>query len=416
MRLELQGRVTMSTSAEATLLFRLRMRCFQHDVRLLLTRNLHLAVLLLVLVGLPLVYNPEIVGLPLLDLVRPSWSVAERLGGQWIFFGLVLAWVTLVRPAARGGELTRYLLSMPIDRLSLEWVEVAMAAVAVSLAWVPVLVAVGKVGMLQREGVSLAAACAVFGAMALVTLALSRSLLAGASVARCFMLMGVASTLALVDGRQLASFRTLSPVLVSSVLALYVLHRPSMQGRAPGAPVLLQSLMRARWLLAHSVQLKTLLVDYLSGTAGKLLLALLLAWAAAWQTVNNMQPEAGVLVCHVLLGASLFVLAGLHRSLLDSRVPHLRYLRSFPVALVTLRRSDHRVVCALSLLVVLTGLWLGGGAAGRAHPPRLLLEAGYYSGMTYLVGSQWVLEQPETTLWSVGAAAACTVCGWWLFS
>jgi hypothetical protein len=415
MRLYLQGRVSMTISAEASLLFKLRMQCFQHDVRLLLTRNLHLAVLLLGLLGLPLVYNPEILGLPLLDLVRPSWSVVERLSGQWIFFGLVLAWVTLVRPAARGGELMRYLLSMPIDRLSLEWVEVAMAAVALSLAWVPVVVAIDKAGMLTREGVSLAAAFAVFGAMALVTLALARSLLAGGSVARSVMLMGVASTLALVDGQHLASFRTLGPVLVSSMLALHVLHRPSM-GLAPGAPALLRPLMRARFLLAHSVQLKTLLVDYPSGTASKLLLASLFTWAAAWQTVNNLQPEAGVLVRHVLLGASVFVLAGLHRSMLDARVPHLRYLRSFPLALSSLRRADHRVVCALSLLVVLTGLWLGGGAAGRAHPARLLLEAGYYSGMTLLVGSQWVLEQPETTLWSVGAAAACTVCGWWLFS
>jgi hypothetical protein len=416
-----EGRVMLCAQAAATLmaLLQLRLRAFQHGVRRLLQRNVHLAVILLVLLGLPLAYNPEILGLPLLDLTRPSFSLSERLMGAWIFFAGVLAWVSLMRSAARGGEPARYVRSMPLDRRCLELVEVAMAAAAAGIAWVPVLVAVAKAGVAVREGASPVAACAVFAAMALTTLALSRALLAERGAVRIVALIAVASTLAWADGGRLMSVRTLGPVLATWMFAGYVLGRPAAGG--PGAagtrlPWPALPLLRVPPLAAHSIQLKTLFVEYAAGTAGKLALASLFTWAAAWQTVNNLQPEAGVLVRHVLLGMALFVLAGLHHSLLDARAPYLRYLRSLPLALAALRRADHRVVCALSLAVVLTGLWLGGGVAGRAHPARVLLEAGYYSGMTLPGGSQWMLERPDTTIWSAAFAVLASMVGFWLFS
>jgi hypothetical protein len=338
--------------------------------------------------------------------------------GEWIFFGLLLAWVSLMRPAARGGDQARYLRSMPIDRRTLDLVDAAMAAAAAGLAWVPVAVAVAKVGVVVREGVSPVAACAVFAAMALVTLAITRAVLAEGGAARIGLLIAAASMLAGVDGQRLMSVRTLGPVVLASIPAVYTVCRPASGRPAAGALFAWPSRqqLRAPALVAHCIQLKTLFAEYPASTAGKLLLASLFTWAAAWQTVNNLQPEAGVLVRHVLLGAALFVLAGLHHSLLDARRPYLRYLRSLPLASAALRKADHLVVCALSLAVVSTGLWLGGGAPGREHPARLLLEAGYYSGMTVIAGSQWVLERPETTIWSIGAVVIATVVGFYLFA
>lgn len=397
-------------------LLHLRLRSFQHEVQRLLERHLHLALLLLGLLGLPLVYNPEILGLPLLDLTRPSVSWQVRLGGLWSFFGVLLAWVTLMRSAARGGELARYLRSMPLDLRSLEWVERAMAAVAAGIAWIPLLVAVWKVGSFADEGSSPAVTLLVISAMALVTWALSRALLADQGLLYRVLLIAVSSTLVTVEAGQLLSWRTLPPVIATALTALYVFSRPGGAGASPIALSTGLSGLQGRTLIAHSVQLKTLFVQYLASTLARLLLGSVFAWAAAWQTVNNLQPEAGLLVRHILLGMCLFVMASLHSSLLDARQPYLRYLRAFPLALRTLRRADHRLVGGLSLLVMLTGLWFGGGAAGRAHPLNELLESGYYAVFTSVVGSQWVLMRGDGTLWPVGVASVCTLCGFWIFT
>jgi hypothetical protein len=404
----LQLRVADSRSVFVTLV-RLRLRYFQQEIRTLIERNLHLAGLVLALAGLPLMFNPEIVGLPLLDLLRPSVSIPDRLTGEYLFFGFTVAWVTLMKPAARGGEFARYLRSMPISRVSGEGVELTMAAAAAGLVWTPVLVSILRVRVFAGEGVDLATAFAALAVVAAVTLGLSRALLAERSAGRVAALLATASTLALLDGQRLASGRTLGALAASLVAALYVLWHPA--GKTSlGLPSLFPR-VPGRVMVAHSIQLKTLFGDYLGSTMGKLLVASLLAWGAAWQAIHNMQPEAGRVVQHVCLGISLFVLAGLHHPLLESRKPHLRYLRSFPHALSTLRRADHRVILLLSFVVVLTGLSLGGGAAGRAHPGRLLIEASYYPGLTCLAGNQWLLESPQTTLWSLATVALGTACG-----